>query len=85
MGCHLWGHTESDTTEATQQQLQPLIHLISDYVYNHLTHKQDLTSFHHQESADILPILTDEGTEAYTVSVIYLPKDTELGTGATHT
>ena len=20
MGCHLWGHTESDTTEATQQQ-----------------------------------------------------------------
>ena len=25
MGCHLWGHTESDTTEATQhQQQQPL-------------------------------------------------------------
>ena len=23
VGCHLWGHTESDTTEATQQQ-QPL-------------------------------------------------------------
>ena len=22
MGCHLWGHTESDTTEATQQQQQ---------------------------------------------------------------
>ena len=20
MGCHLWGHTESDTTEATEQQ-----------------------------------------------------------------
>ena len=20
VGCHLWGHTESDTTEATQQQ-----------------------------------------------------------------
>ena len=22
MGCHLWGHTESDTTEATEQQKQ---------------------------------------------------------------
>ena len=22
MGCHLWGHTELDTTEATQQQQQ---------------------------------------------------------------
>ena len=40
---------------------------------------------HDQESATIIPILTDEGTKAYTVSVIYLPKDTELGTGATHT
>ena len=40
---------------------------------------------HDQESATIIPILTDEGTEAYTVSVIYLPKDTELGTGTTHT
>ena len=23
MGCHLWGHTESDMTEATQRQQQP--------------------------------------------------------------
>ena len=23
-GCHLWGHTESETTEATQQQQQEL-------------------------------------------------------------
>ena len=22
VGCHLWGHTESDTTKATQQQQQ---------------------------------------------------------------
>ena len=22
VGCHVWGHTESDTTEATQQQQQ---------------------------------------------------------------
>ena len=22
VGCHLWGHAESDTTEATQQQQQ---------------------------------------------------------------
>ena len=22
LGCHLWGHTESDTTEATEQQQQ---------------------------------------------------------------
>ena len=22
VGCHLWGHTESDTTEVTQQQQQ---------------------------------------------------------------
>ena len=25
VGCHLWGHTESDTTEATQQQQQQVI------------------------------------------------------------
>ena len=24
MGCRLWGRTESDTTEATQQQQEPL-------------------------------------------------------------
>jgi len=28
VGCHLWGRTESDTTEATQQQQQYLIVLI---------------------------------------------------------
>ena len=26
VGCHLWGHTESDTTEATQQQQQQTIY-----------------------------------------------------------
>ena len=25
VGCRLWGHTESDTTEATQQQQQQLM------------------------------------------------------------
>ena len=30
VGCRLWGHTESDTTEATQQQQQQ--HSISKYV-----------------------------------------------------
>ena len=25
VGCHLWGHTESDTTEASQQQQQPFL------------------------------------------------------------
>ena len=25
VGCHLWGRTDSDTTEATQQQQQQLI------------------------------------------------------------
>ena len=24
VGCHLWGRTESDTTEVTQQQQRPL-------------------------------------------------------------
>ena len=28
VGCHLWGHTESDTTEVTQQQQQKLSALI---------------------------------------------------------
>ena len=27
VGCHLWGHTESDTTEATQQQQQALLQI----------------------------------------------------------
>ena len=26
MGCRLWGRTELDTTEATQQQQQQLLH-----------------------------------------------------------
>ena len=26
VGCHLWGHTESDTTEATQQQQQQFMY-----------------------------------------------------------
>ena len=25
VGCHLWGHTESDTTEATYQQTYKMI------------------------------------------------------------
>ena len=31
VGCHLWGRTESDTTEATQQQQQS-----GRYLRNHL-------------------------------------------------
>ena len=34
LGCHLWDRTESDTTEATQQQQQSCsIHLICIFVY----------------------------------------------------
>ena len=29
MGCHLWGHTESDTTEATEQQQQQQHYILS--------------------------------------------------------
>ena len=32
VGCHLWGCTESDTTEATQQQQQQLVHKWATYV-----------------------------------------------------
>ena len=28
VGCHLWGHTESDTTEATWQQQQQQQHTV---------------------------------------------------------
>ena len=39
VGCHLWGHTESDTTEATQQQQQQQFTLcISGHSYNSWTH-----------------------------------------------
>ena len=37
VGCHLWGHTESDTTEATSQQQQQQCGerlIITDNVYN---------------------------------------------------
>ena len=27
VGCHLWGHTESDTTEVTQQQQYPIVYM----------------------------------------------------------
>ena len=33
LGCHLWGHIESDTTEATQQQQQNLYNLVYN-LYN---------------------------------------------------
>ena len=32
VGCHLWGHTESDTTEVTQQQ-QSTIHIVFALYY----------------------------------------------------
>ena len=28
VGCHLWGHTESETTEVTQQQQQAFCHIL---------------------------------------------------------
>ena len=31
VGCHLWGRTESDTTEATQQQQQQYIDKVEMY------------------------------------------------------
>ena len=31
MGCNLWGHTESDTTEVTQQHMPLCIGLLSLY------------------------------------------------------
>ena len=32
VSCHPWGRTESDTTEATQQQQQPIFHYLSIYL-----------------------------------------------------
>ena len=32
VGCHLWGHTESDTTEVTEQQQHPIINFRHDVV-----------------------------------------------------
>ena len=32
MGCRLWGRTESDTTEATEQQQQEQYRLISPFL-----------------------------------------------------
>ena len=34
MGCHLWGHTESDTTEATQQQQQQVALVVKNLPAN---------------------------------------------------
>ena len=31
VGCHLWGRTESDTTEATQQQQQSALEQLNPY------------------------------------------------------
>ena len=36
LGCHLWGHTESDTTEAIQQQVN------YDINRNYITSKHEL-------------------------------------------
>ena len=35
VGCHLWGRTESDTTEATQQQQQALLSIQSLFLILH--------------------------------------------------
>ena len=34
VGCHLWGHTESDTTEVTQQQQQQDSYNSVNYLFN---------------------------------------------------
>ena len=36
VGCHLWGHTEADTTEATQQQQQVIDQLFNKYTRYYL-------------------------------------------------
>ena len=36
VGCRLWGRTESDMTEATQQQQQQAIQSANSYFYTHL-------------------------------------------------
>ena len=36
VGCHLWGHIESDTTEVTQQQQQVYIYDITQFSFSHM-------------------------------------------------
>ena len=48
VGCHLWGHTESDTTEATQQQQQhchPNAPVQRPAIYNTFCPKEHPASF----------------------------------------
>ena len=45
MGCHLWGHTESDTTEVTKQQQQQ---------FDLLVVQESLRTLHHHSKASVL-------------------------------
>ena len=45
VGCHLWGHTESDMTEATQQQQQQEQREVSAYESNNSKFKKIKTEF----------------------------------------
>ena len=44
VGCHLWGRTESDTTEATQQQQQQCVYKVVSQLLNHTLVKSKFTN-----------------------------------------
>ena len=44
MGCHLWGRTESDTTEVTLQQQQVCVRTLGCKWQNQLSQKMELVT-----------------------------------------
>ena len=60
VGCHLWGRTESDMTEVTQQQQQYRIHGITHYFRGEKSHsveKERLQTYVHRKQNQRNPSL----------------------------
>ena len=59
LGCHLWGHTESDTTEVIQQQQQ------QQCIYFKLYFVMNLPPVQEMSSCKVLPVTDSKSCFTY--------------------
>ena len=66
VGCHLWGHTESDTTEETEQQQHEQLHTSkSDNLeeMDQLLESNNLPRLNHEDTENLNRTVTNKETE----------------------
>ena len=70
VGCRLWGHSESDTTEVTQQQQQQHVQIIVKKIKSFCTTKETISKVKRQPS-EWEKIIANEATDKQLISKIY--------------